>query len=191
MNIFNNKWIKRIVVFSLLILCFASPVAGTTYLETNIQKWVGLSTDTKPSTSVNIGSRFYESDTNALWLYTPAGWVNDSGFTTKTVTIANGESLSGEVDLAGFKLAIIQMPAAWTAANLTFQVATATGGTFQNLYDDGGTEVSVTAAVSRAISLDNNVVNLAAARFIKIRSGTSGTPVAQGAARTITLILKR
>ena len=108
-----------------------------------------------------------------------------------TATIANGASLSGEIDLAHHRIMLIQMPAAWTAANLTFQVATATGGTFQDLYDDGGVEVNVTAAVSRAIGVDLNAGPLASARFIKIRSGTTGTPVTQAAARSIVLVTKR
>ena len=53
-----------------------------------------------------------------------------SGYTTRTATIANGQSLSGEVDLEGYAVAAISMPATWTAADITFAVATATGGTF-------------------------------------------------------------
>lgn len=110
--------------------------------------------------------------------------------TTKTVTIGSGASLSGEVDLEGYKLAAIIMPAAWTAANLTFQASDASAGTFADVYDDAGTEVSVTAAVSRAIGMDAAMPELAAFRFLKIRSGTTATPVAQGADRTLTLVLK-
>ena len=113
-----------------------------------------------------------------------------AGTTTKALTIANGASLSGEIDLEGFKNFAIEMPAAWTAANLTFQAASASGGTFQNVHDDAGTEVVVTAAAARVIGMDAVKRELAALRFIKIRSGTTGTPVNQGAARTLTLILK-
>ena len=108
-----------------------------------------------------------------------------------TATIANGEALSGEIDLGGYQIGAIQMPAAWTAANITFTAATATGGTFQSLYDDSGLEVTVTAAAAECIALSSNALNLAPLRFIKIRSGTAATPVNQGAARTIQLILKR
>lgn len=110
---------------------------------------------------------------------------------TITATIANGASLSGEIDLSNHKIMTIFMPAAWTAANLTFQVAAVTGGTFQDLYNDGGAEVNVTAAASRAIGVDIYAGVLASARFIKIRSGTTGTPVTQGAARSIILVIKR
>lgn len=113
-----------------------------------------------------------------------------AGTATRTGTIANAASLSGEIDLEGFRLAAIEMPAAWTAANLTFQAASASGGTFQNVFDDAGTEITVTAAAARMIGLDAVLPELAALRFLKIRSGTSGVPVNQGAERILTLVLK-
>lgn len=111
-------------------------------------------------------------------------------YTTKTATIANGESLSGEVDLEGYTLCALSMPAAWTAADITFAAATATGGTFNPLLDDAGNEVTSKAAASNVYAQDINMGKLAGVRFIKLRSGTSASAVAQGAERIITLILK-
>jgi hypothetical protein len=48
-------------------------------------------------------------------------------------------------------LCAIDMPADWDAANLTFQASYNTGGTFDDLYDQYGTETSVTAAADRYI----------------------------------------
>lgn len=107
-----------------------------------------------------------------------------------TATIANGESVSAEIDIMGYNLLAIQMPAAWTTANLTFQASSATGGTFNDVYDDAGSEVTVTAAVSRVISLDSVALKLAPMRYIKIRSGTTATPVAQGGARSLVILAK-
>ena len=42
---------------------------------------------------------------------------------TTTVTIANGQSLSGAVNLSGFTLIGIDLPSAWTTANLTLQAS--------------------------------------------------------------------
>lgn len=53
-----------------------------------------------------------------------------AGVATKAVTIPNGASLSDEIDLEGFKLAAIEMPSAWTAANLTLAACPVSGGTF-------------------------------------------------------------
>lgn len=105
---------------------------------------------------------------------------------TKSVTIANGQSLSAAVDLEGRKIAGVFMPAAWTAANLTFQASDAAAGTYADVYDTAGTEISVTAAVSRAL-MDPS--KLAGIRFLKIRSGTSAVPVNQLADRILILLL--
>lgn len=108
--------------------------------------------------------------------------------TTKSATIANTASLSDEIDLEENSLVAISMPATWTTANLTFQAATVSGGTFQNVYDAAGNELTVAAAASRVLT---DIPELAPLRFIKIRSGTSGSAVNQSGDRVITLILKR
>jgi hypothetical protein len=109
----------------------------------------------------------------------------------KTVTIASGASLSGAVDLEGYTLVGILMPAAWTAAALTFAVASTLAGTYADAYTDAGVEVSATVAASRYVGLRSDLaMALAAARFLKVRSGTTGTPVNQGDARILTLVLK-
>lgn len=111
-------------------------------------------------------------------------------YLTQTVTIANAGTLSPEVDTTGRSLAAIIMPAAWTAAVLTFQGSNASGGTFADVYDDQGNEVVVQAAASRAIGLDAVSVALAPYRYLKIRSGTSASAVAQGASRDMQVIFK-
>lgn len=105
----------------------------------------------------------------------------------KTATIANGASLSGAVDLgAGAVLAAIYMPAAWTAASLTFQ-ASADGVTYVDVYDDGDVEYEIAAAASRSIKV--SLEDFIGVRYLKVRSGTTATPVAQGASRSIVLVV--
>jgi hypothetical protein len=104
-----------------------------------------------------------------------------------TCTIANGESLSGAVDLDELVPVRIDMPATWTAASLTFQVSD-DNSTFRNLYDATVEVRATSAAASVAIALDP--ILFAATRYIKVRSGTSGTPVSQGGARTVTIIAR-
>lgn len=102
------------------------------------------------------------------------------------VTIANGGSLSAAVPI-GDKVPVgIVMPSAWTAAGLTFQVSADGGSTWNNMYDAAGTEVALTVAASRYIPIDPNV--WIGINHIKIRSGTSGSPVNQGADRILTLV---
>jgi hypothetical protein len=46
----------------------------TVFLETTIQRWVGLSTDTKP-TSPPTGSTFYEANTGYSYKYNGYAWL--------------------------------------------------------------------------------------------------------------------
>ena len=102
--------------------------------------------------------------------------------------IANGAALSGIVDLRSLKLHGIQMPAAWTAAGITFQ-ASSDGVTFGDVRDDAGAEVTVTAAASSFIVFRQDLgEELNGVAYLKVRSGTTGAPVNQGAARTLTLL---
>lgn len=109
------------------------------------------------------------------------------------VTIANGASLSGEINLGGAMPGAIIMPAAWTAANLTLQVSPDGGVTYYDLYDDAGNEITITAAASRMILFDTiaQLIAIGEGSRLKIRSGTSGTPVNQGAARTLYVVSVR
>lgn len=106
----------------------------------------------------------------------------------ENISIANGASLSSAIDLDENGIVALQMPSAWTAANLTFQ-GSYDGVTFADVYDSAGTELSVTAAASRYIVL--TPATFAGLRHLKVRSGTTGTPVNQGAARTIIPMCRR
>lgn len=44
--------------------------------ETTINRWIGLSTDTKPTTDVPVGSTFYEYDTFRLFIYNGSTWID-------------------------------------------------------------------------------------------------------------------
>lgn len=57
-------------------------------------------------------------------------------------TIASGGSLSSEINLSGSRVFAIQMPSSWTAASLTFQGSDKAGGTYNNIYDEEGNEVT-------------------------------------------------
>ena len=106
----------------------------------------------------------------------------------QTATIAAASSLSGEVDLGAFQLVGINMPAAWTAAALTFQVSTDGGTTWTEMTTSAGAAVSYTVAASQFIAIDPTLWQGVTA--VKVRSGTSGTPVAQGAQALLTLVTR-
>lgn len=126
-----------------------------------------------------------------------------AGLVKVQVKIANAGTLSGEIDLSQYQVLAIQAPPAWTAAALTFK-ARATKDALQDgstpvageVVDDAGAVVTVSAAalavasgyiVPTTASLRNA---LASVKFLTIRSGTSGVPVAQGADRFLVLVCK-
>jgi hypothetical protein len=100
-------------------------------------------------------------------------------------TIANGASLSAAVFLgAGAPLAV-QMPAAFTGTQLTFQTSH-DGVVYQNMYDDAGSEVIVTVAAGTNCALPASIMT--AWRYVRVRSGTAASPTVEGGARTLYLI---
>lgn len=106
-----------------------------------------------------------------------------------TVTIANGQSLSSGVYIGGeFALCGIAYPAAWDAADITFQKSW-DGVTYTEHVDDAGAAIQKTVTAGQDRELD--AAEFKSAIYFKIRSGTSGVPVAQTAARTFTLHLRR
>jgi len=116
------------------------------------------------------------------------GSISGSLSVMPTLSIANGASLSPGVDLATNHLTAIQIPAAWTAAALTFQ-GSWDGNTYGNVYDGvTGAELTIASAIVLAnamIVLDP--VKFRGLRFIKVRSGTQAAPVNQAAQRDLKL----
>jgi hypothetical protein len=110
--------------------------------------------------------------------------------TVGQVTIPNGTSLSGAVNLGAKTLCAITVPISWSATpSLSFQVSEDGGVTWGNLYDSTGTEVTVTAAAGQRISISSGV--FASVDLLKVRSGTSGTPVTQLADRVLTIVSRK
>lgn len=114
------------------------------------------------------------------------------------VQIPANQALSGMVDLGANNLFAIEMPEAWSGTTLTFQSkaersATAAESTedWDDVYDDAGTEVSVTVAAGRIVTIDAAALKLAPLRFLRIRSGTSASPVNQNPTRELRLIVKK
>lgn len=110
------------------------------------------------------------------------------------LTISSGGSLSAAQEFQktvnaqnGEALIRLDMPSGWDAAGITFQVSE-DGQTYRNLYDAAGNEKALTVAASRAIYLPP--LDFAGIRFIKVRSGTAGSPVNQTADRTIRLVTR-
>jgi hypothetical protein len=111
----------------------------------------------------------------------------------QTVVIPTGAAgLSPAYDFGGgAKDIAVVMPATWSAAAITFQVSTAIDGTFVNLYNEAGTEISAAVAQGLTQSLATAAPHISQFRYVKVRSGTLTVPVNQGASRTLQFIFER
>jgi len=109
-----------------------------------------------------------------------------SAQTTYTAIIPAGESLSSDVVLpATCYPSAIKISAAWTAADLTFQVYVADG--WGNRRDEYKGEVTVQVSAATDV-VDLPISQWYWVRSFRIRSGTAGTPVVQTAGRRLIVV---
>jgi hypothetical protein len=102
----------------------------------------------------------------------------------RTFTIASSASVSDDIGLDGRVPVAIYMPAAWTAAAITFQVAYEIGGTYYDVYDSAEAELDIATPVAGKYHVLNSD-DFLGATALRIRSGVTATPVNQGAEREI------
>lgn len=114
------------------------------------------------------------------------------------VQIPANESLSGAVDLGNRTLVAIEMPEVWAGTQITFQSKAKFRfdpnpdfdeilEDWDNVYDSAGNELVAVVAANRIVT---DIPELAPLRYIRIRSGTSATPVNQNPTKEILLIVK-
>lgn len=115
----------------------------TTNLITAIQRWIGTSTDTKPTLNVNTGSTFYETDTKTLYVWSGSAWVVDlrtiTSFLANILPTFNSIGIPGEL---GFGVGICpsaSMPAGFTPMSGCYDPASPNYGNYQ--YLDGSVMV--------------------------------------------------
>jgi hypothetical protein len=110
------------------------------------------------------------------------------------ITIAQDASLSSAWAMEGHVALALVLPAALEAGAsvITFQGSNALAGTYQNICDGNGLEVSVTLPATYTsinLSLDTVLEKLAPFPFLKMRFGIAALPVVQTAARAITVLM--
>ena len=111
---------------------------------------------------------------------------------TATAAIAKDDAtgLSNAMNVGAKVICGLQMPAAWTAADLTFQISIDDGATWVNLLDDQRKEVTVSGpGAGEYLALDPST--FAGVQFVKLRSGTAAVPVAQAAARSLIVVSRK
>jgi len=107
-----------------------------------------------------------------------------------SVSIAGGSSLSGSVDFGpyGEMATHLFTSGSWDSASISFQVSY-DGVTWNSLYDDSNTEVTMTGSDSRCYTLTS--AEWYGVRYAKVRSGVAGIVVDQSASRVLRFLITR
>lgn len=107
-----------------------------------------------------------------------------NGRVRETLTMSSGGSLSAALDLAGYRLAGLDVSSGWDAANaMTFAGAASGTSAFLPIFTASGGEPAVASgalvsATGRSIAFDDALVRaLSMHRYLKFRSGPSTAPV--------------
>jgi hypothetical protein len=111
---------------------------------------------------------------------------------TVEVVIAAGQALSPAIDIGTKSLVAISLPPNWTTAGLSFQISF-DGETWGELVDSTNTAISipeVTIENDLPAQIAVNPEQWQGVTALKVRSGTSGAPVDQVNAVTLTLITR-
>lgn len=117
------------------------------------------------------------SDVENLWAY--------------QATIPNGASASEGFNTQGRAIVGLVMPAGWTAADLAYS-SSLDGATFQQVYDNGGNPEKTKVAASQNIAIpQSDALFFPNVKLLSVSTADDTTPVNQGAARVITVLLKR
>lgn len=113
--------------------------------------------------------------------------AKDGTSISSALSILNGQSLSGGLDIRTRRIRSVICPADVQAAtDLTFQVSQ-DAGTYRNLHNADGSEVAIKIGANRHVVIPHEL--MAGASFIKIRLGTGAAPVVATAQRQFTFIL--
>lgn len=113
-----------------------------------------------------------------------------------TFDVSEDDDMTAAIDLTSRVLVAIHMPAAWTAATLSFVASPVSGKSgervrgivadFDPVFDASGTELEVTVAANHVIAIPPDATR--GMRFIKLCSGPSTARVAQLADRELVIL---
>lgn len=86
---------------------------------------------------------------------------------TTTGVIAQTETTSAQIDLEGFAVTGLFIPAI-DSANITFEAAPASGGTFQAIKDADGNAITITAGTGNFAVGCDDMAFIDGYRFVKV-----------------------
>ena len=108
-----------------------------------------------------------------------------------TVTISTATTgLSDIIDIGNYGVRSIEMSAAWTAASITFMGAASSTAAMKSVRTTTAS-LELTYISSQGYVMAVDPTHFSGMRYLQLRSGSTATPVAQVAARTVYLGLTK
>lgn len=109
-------------------------------------------------------------------------------------TVANGAAITEAIPFHEYAGGLVTIPAAWTDANLGFQVCDTEAGTYVKMKDKAGDPVQIESITTNATFAYEIPPEVFGAHYLKLwsKSSTSATTTDtnQGAARSLVLTMK-
>lgn len=102
--------------------------------------------------------------------------------------IINGASVSNELDMRMWRIIAVEMPAAWTAASLSFKSSGVSGAEVP-VTDVAGAEVTFTVAASKYVCVPDTSPIYRSPGFLQLVQGTNAAPVVNATGATETVVL--
>jgi len=111
-----------------------------------------------------------------------------------TASIAASASLSNAIDVGDGGLVALMLPSGWTTALITFLASDDLAGTYAPVFDGSGTGLVLTVLATAGVASQYIALNpgtFSGLRYIKIQSGTVGSPVVQTNAVVVKTMVRR
>lgn len=141
--------------------------------------WDRLLNTAKTALKVEVGTALPAGTNNIGTVNTLATGASP---TTVIATIANGQTVSGAVDMGDLTACSLETPGELTGTTISFQHSR-DNATFLPVYDEAGALVTVVVDVSQSVSLGNVIQHLLGKRYLKLVSGS-----AEGGERSIVIV---
>ena len=106
------------------------------------------------------------------------------------LTIPSGTSVSGVLDTGRDSILGIVMPSSWTSADLTFEVSYDNITWVGMVYDETSSQCNSISSPAPSSAHTVSLSGLLPYRYVRLRSGTTSSPVVQGGDRSVVVLLR-
>lgn len=173
---------KKTIILALIILFVFAGVVESQSLYTKNRTYLGLSTDTKSTTGIPVGSTFYETDNKSMFIYNGSSWiiqtgvsiVDDETLSPTVATVNAGTAATGALSCYGFDSMTFSFKITSFVSNINALIEFTDDGTNWFIADDMTTSTQYTANGTFSLRTEDSA-NHAQVR-LRVSTMASGTP---------------